>query len=232
MVTTLYLIRHGETEGSAVKRYLGSIDVPLSAKGVQQVMEVSAFIRVDLKTLGASQHSSYLKEVHRAPHTDREYGLKEGALHAVYSSDLSRAIKSGQIVAEPYALEVIVVSELRERSFGIWEGMTFQEIKETYPSEFESWADNPLKYSPPGGESTIEVHERVIRALDMILSNHRGDRIAIIAHGGVNRIILCHLLGIPLENIFRIEQNHGAVNIIEFWEKYPVVKLINGVMHG
>ena len=232
MVTTLYLVRHGETEGSALKRYLGSIDVPLSKKGVQQVSEVSAFIREDLKTLGASQHSSYLKEVHHTPHTDKESGLKQGALQAVYSSDLSRAMKSGQIVAEPYALPVVVVPELRERSFGIWEGMTFSEIKETYASEFEAWAGNPLKYSPPGGESTIDVHGRVIRALDMILSNHRGDRIAIVAHGGVNRVILCHLLGIPLENIFRIEQNHGAVNIVEFWEKYPVLKLMNGVMHG
>ena len=77
----------------------------------------------------------------------------------------------------------------------------------------------------------MEVHERVIRALDLVLRNHGGGNIAIVAHGGVNRIILCHLLGIPLENIFRIEQNHGAVNIIEFWEKYPVVKLMNGVMH-
>jgi broad specificity phosphatase PhoE len=232
MVTTLYLVRHGETEGSGVKRYLGTIDVPLSDKGVQQIRDASSFIRGDLKTLAASQHSSYLKEVHHAPHADKEPGLKEGALHAVYTSDLRRAVKSGEIVAEPYALQIIVLPELRERSFGIWEGMTFSEIKERYPSEFESWAGDPLKYSPPGGESTREVHGRVIRALDMVLSNHRGGRIAIVAHGGVNRVILCHLLGIPLENIFRIEQNHGAVNIVEFWENYPVVKLVNGVMRG
>jgi len=56
--------------------------------------------------------------------------------------------------------------------------------------------------------------------------------IAITAHGGVNRIILCHVMGIPLENIFRIEQDFAAVNIIEFWEKYPVVKLLNGVAIG
>lgn len=232
MVTTLYLVRHGDTEGSGVKRYLGSIDVPLTEKGVQQIRDASSFIREDLKTLGASQDSSYLKEIHHAPHADTESGLNEGALHAVYTSDLSRAMTSGQIVAEPYALQIIVVPQLRERSFGIWEGMTFSEIKETYPSEFESWAGDPLKYSPPGGESTMEVHGRVIRALDMVVGNHRGGRIAIVAHGGVNRVILCHLLGIPLENIFRIEQNHGAVNIVEFWENYPVVKLMNRVVHG
>ena len=214
-----------------MKRYLGSIDVRLSERGIQQIRAVSAFIREDLKTMGTAQHASYLREVHRAPHADANSGEKEETLHAVYSSDLSRAIKSGQIVAEPYALRVSVIPELRERSFGIWEGMTFSEIKDIYPSEFELWAGNPLKFSPPGGESTIEVRERVIRALDMILENHKGDRIAIVAHGGVNRIILCDLLGIPLENIFRIEQDHGAVNIIEFWEKYPVVKLMNRVMH-
>jgi len=231
MVTTLYLVRHGETEGSGAKRYLGSIDVPLSEKGIHQIKDASAFIREDLKTLGAAQHSSYLKEIDRAPHADKQSGVEEGTLQAVYSSDLSRAMKSGQIVAEPYALRVTVIPELRERSFGIWEGMTFSEIKETYPAEFESWASNPLKYSPPGGEGTMEVHERVIRALDMILSKHKGENIAIVAHGGVNRIILCHLLGIPLENIFRIEQNHGAVNIVEFWENYPVVKLMNRMVH-
>jgi len=229
MVATLYLIRHGETEGSGAQRYLGSVDVPLSEKGIQQIRDVSAFIQEDLRTLSAAQRQSYLKEIHRASYADKKSDVTGGTLQAVYSSDLSRALKSGQIVAEPHALRVTVVSQLRERSFGIWEGMTFSEIRETYPAEFESWAGNPLKYSPPGGESTMRVRERVILALDIILKNHKADRIAIIAHGGVNRIILCDLLGIPLENIFRIEQNHGALNIIEFWDNYPVVKLMNGV---
>ena len=107
--------------------------------------------------------------------------------------------------------------------------MTFTEIKEKYPEEFEAWAGNPLRYSPIGGESTIEVKDRVIPPLVRILDNHRGENIAVVAHGGVNRIILCHFLGVPLENIFRIEQDYAAVNIIEVWDKYPVVKLINGL---
>ena len=106
--------------------------------------------------------------------------------------------------------------------------MTFTEIKENYPKEFEAWAGNPLRYSPVDGESTVEVRERAVKAVDSLLSNHNSEHIAIVAHGGVNRIILCHIMGIPLENIFRIEQDFAAVNIIEFWEKYPVVKLING----
>ena len=72
----------------------------------------------------------------------------------------------------------------------------------------------------------------VINALETIIGNHNEELIAIVAHGGVNRIVLCHLLGIPLENIFRIEQDYAALNIIEFWDKYPVVKLINGIING
>ena len=56
------------------------------------------------------------------------------------------------------------------------------------------------------------------------------ENIAIVSHGGIIRIILCHLLGIPLENIFRIEQDNGALNIVEFYDNYPVAKLINYVL--
>ena len=228
MVTTLYLVRHGETEGSGAKRYHGSIDVPLSESGIQQVRDASVFIRRHLRSSSARQQASYLRDIHR--NDDPSAGsLNRETLASVYCSDLSRSAKSAEIMAEPFGLRPVIVPALRERSFGIWEGMTFAEIKERHPEEFEAWAGNPVKYSPPGGESTVEVKDRVIRTLDGIIGRHDGEQLAIVAHGGVNRVILCQLLGIPLENIFRIEQGFAAVNIIEFWDKYPVVKLLNGV---
>ncbi len=246
MVTTLYLIRHGETEGSEVKRYKGSIDVPLSEEGIEQMKQVAVFIYETV-----TQRHGDAETVDLTVSPCRRVAVS--SLSAVYSSPLSRALKSAEIIAEPHGLKPSVIPDLRERSFGVWEGMTFTEIKEEYPEEFESWATNPLKYSPIGGESTIEVAERVINALNMILENHKnnfpsapiskppprppllkggwgdssGKNIAVVAHGGVNRIILCYIMRIPLENIFRIEQDFAAVNIIEFWDKYPVVKLIN-----
>ncbi len=203
MVKTLYLIRHGETEGSEVKRYKGSIDVPLSERGIEQIRRLAEYL-------------------------NRSYKYYNNVLSAVYSSPLSRALKSAEIIAEPHSLKPVVMPDLRERNFGIWEGMTFDEIKEKYPEEFKAWSSNPLKYSPVNGESTIEVKDRVIRAIEGIISNHNEETIAVVAHGGVNRLILCHFLGIPLENIFRIEQDTACLNIIEFWDNYPVVKLING----
>jgi len=241
MVTTLYLVRHGETEGSETKRYKGSIDVPLSEKGTGQVKVASAFIREYLRNASSSRHMSYLKDIHGSSddRADARSGESPGSnpeiqsfqasgLQAVYTSDLNRAVRSAEIIAGPYGIKPVETPDLRERSFGIWEGMTFSEIKEKYPEEFESWANNPLKYSPIEGESTLGVKDRIIPSLTKILDNHKGENIAVVAHGGVNRIILCHFLGIPLENIFRIEQDYAAVNIIELWDKYPVVKLING----
>ena len=78
------------------------------------------------------------------------------------------------------------------------------------------------------GESTLEVKERAMKTFNEIVSEHEGESIALVAHGGINRVILCELLGIPLENIFRIEQDFAALNIIELWD-YPVVKHINFV---
>lgn len=251
MVTTLYLVRHGETEGSETKRYKGSIDVPLSEKGIQQMKGSSLFIQEHLGKAAISKHMSYLKDIHTTLEDSAEArkckspeataGLlasgespgrphfRASSLQAVFTSNLSRAIRSAGIIAEPYGLEPVETQDLRERSFGIWEDMAFTEIKEEYPEEFRAWANNPLRYSPPGGESTMEVKDRIIPSLTRILDNHKGGNLAVVAHGGVNRIILCHVLGIPLENIFRIEQDYAAVNIVEFWDKYPVVKLINGL---
>jgi alpha-ribazole phosphatase/probable phosphoglycerate mutase len=199
MLTKLYLIRHGETEDRELNRYKGHIDVPLSENGIRQMEQLSKYI---------VQNCS-------------------NSLNAIYTSDLSRALKSAEIIAKPHSIKPVVVKDLRERNFGLWEGMSFDEIRQRYPDEFKAWRENPLKFAPMQGESTIEVKERALKAFYEIIERHKGENLAIVAHGGINRIILCHLLGIPLENIFRIEQDFGALNIIEFHDEYPVIKLIN-----
>jgi len=193
---TLYLIRHGETEGAEAKRYKGHMDVPLSPRGEEQMEKAALMIKRPLK--------------------------------AVYTSDLIRAVRSAGIIAGP--LTPVIVPAFRERDFGAWEGMSWDEIKDKYPDAFSSWAKDPVRFSPPRGESTLELKERVMAALDEMLARHNdGESIAVVAHGGVNRVVLCTLLGIPLENIFRVEQDWACLNIIEFWGEMPVVKLLNGV---
>lgn len=225
MVTTLYLIRHGATEGAEARRYKGAIDVPLSQDGIRQIEKVAAFLR---ETVGQKDMVGRVNNQTSAG----DISTPGSSLAGVYCSDLSRAIKSAEIITEPWSLRPVVRSSLRERNFGLWEGMSFDEIRERYPEEFAAWAENPLKFSPMGGESTIRVKERVMSSFREIIEHHQGESVAIVSHGGVNRVILCEILGIPLEHIFRVEQDYGCLNIVEFWDAYPVVKLINGVVHG
>ena len=81
-------------------------------------------------------------------------------------------MKSAELIAEPHGLKPVILPELRERNFGIWEGMSFDEIKEKWPDAFNSWSSNPLKFSPMGGESTIELRDRAVEALEKILNRN------------------------------------------------------------
>jgi alpha-ribazole phosphatase/probable phosphoglycerate mutase len=198
MATTVYLIRHGETVDADSRRYKGHIDVPLSGNGIKQLERLSEYL---------TQITNYRSQI-----TD---------IKAVYSSGLDRALKSAEIIAKPFGLNPIVIDDLKERSFGVWEGMTFDEIKDKWPDAFNAWAENPLKFSPMEGENTLEVKERAMKAFNSIINKHKDEEIAIVSHGGITRVILCEMLGVSLDKIFRIEQNFAALNIIELWD-YPV----------
>jgi alpha-ribazole phosphatase len=156
--------------------------------------------------------------------------LLEGKpIRAVYSSDLIRSVKGGRIIAERLGLAARPVRALRERSVGSWEGMTADEIRQQYPKEFAEWRSDLLNYRPPGGECLQDVRARVLPEYRMIVAGHPDEEIALLLHGGVNRIILADALGLDLMNLFRIDQSFGALNIIEHYEDgLALVKLLNG----
>jgi alpha-ribazole phosphatase len=194
----LFLLRHGPTQGDGVTRYKGSTDVPLSSDGIQQCQSTA-------RHMLASAHKP----------------------DVIYCSPLSRAMVSAAQVAEPFALTPIVVPELVERNFGRWEGLSFAEVAAKYPHDFDAWAKDPLSFSPIEGESTLEVHDRIMPAVEKLLARHEGGSVAIMAHGGVNRVILCNYMKLSLEHIFRIEQDFACLNIIRFYDEFPVISLLN-----
>ncbi|MBF0457900.1 MAG: histidine phosphatase family protein [Nitrospirae bacterium] len=199
MPTRVYLIRHGMTVDAHERRYKGHIDVPLSDEGVKQAARLAGFI----KNLDAPNR--------------------------IFCSDLIRAVKTAETIGQPFGITPVPMAGLRERHFGAWEGMTFDEIEAAYPKEFASWAGDPLNFSPVGGESTQDVSLRTLPAFYSIVKDHENETIAVVAHGGVNRVILCDILGIPLSHIFRVEQDFICLNIIDFYDGVPVVKLMNYV---
>jgi len=156
--------------------------------------------------------------------------LLEGKpITAVYSSDLIRSVRGAEIISKSLGLKHTPLRMLRERAFGAWEGLTAGEIKERYPEGYVAWRGDLLNFRPPGGEGLLDVQARVLPEYRRIVAAHPGQEIAMLLHGGVNRVILADALGLPPLNLFRIDQSFGALNIIDYYEDgMAVVKLANG----
>ena len=148
---------------------------------------------------------------------------------AVYSSDLQRAFKGAQITAKRLGLKIIKVPEFRELSLGRWEGLTRDEAIKKFPEEAEFRFRNLANSKVIGGESLQDLQNRVLPKLNEILIQHQGKAICLFAHGGVNRVILCDAMCLSVDNFFRIEQDYGCLNVIDYFEDgIRVVKLLNG----
>lgn len=159
--------------------------------------------------------------------------LKDKPVSAVYSSNLRRTHVGACIVAEPHGCAPITHPELREIRMGNWEGLTAGEIESKFPGQLEQRLKNVETFYADQGESFGQLRDRVLPKLREIVNSNMGKTIVIMAHGGVNRVILAHALGIPAQNIFGIKQDYAAVNIIQFYQNTAVVELLNGsAQHG
>jgi alpha-ribazole phosphatase/probable phosphoglycerate mutase len=154
--------------------------------------------------------------------------LAAESISHIYSSNLKRAFDTGKIIAEPHDLTVQTVEDLGEIHFGDLEGLTYEEIQTRRPDIFESWMARPAETQFPNGESFQQMSVRVLRAFDSLISNHRNQSIAVVAHSGVIRVLLGNALSIPSNEIFRLAQRYGAINRICYFEHGPIVELING----
>jgi probable phosphoglycerate mutase len=144
----------------------------------------------------------------------------------VYASDLSRAQRTAKIVASPRIRSVDIVPALREISLGEWEGFTFREIEQRFPEEFAARGRDMENWRPPGGESFADCRTRVVSAMRTLLEGAQGN-ILVVGHAGVNRVILCDVLGVPVANLHSIGQDYGCLNIIEFSATRTRLKLLN-----
>ncbi len=111
--------------------------------------------------------------------------VADEAISAVYASDLLRAWQTALAIAEPLGLAVVADAGLRERGFGVFEGMTFQEIRERWPALSDRWRRRDPTFGPEGGENLIDFSARCIAAASRLAAAHPGETIAVVAHGGV-----------------------------------------------
>lgn len=182
-MTTLYLVRHGETDWNRLGLYQGTTDVPLNAAGVRQAERLGERLR----------------------------GV---AFDACYTSPLRRARDTAEAVVGGRALEPIELPELRELSYGLWQGRgAFPRGRCNAGLEWR-WRSDPWSVRFPGGEALAEVETRAAAALARIRHAHPDGTVLVCGHGHLNRVLLIHALGWARARFWEIEQPNGCCHLL------------------
>ena len=160
----VYATRHGETDWNAQGRWQGHTDIPLNDVGRMQARAVADRIRV----------------------------AEPGKIAGIVSSDLSRAHETATIIGALVHAEVVAIEPaLRERRFGIFEGLTREECATRYDEHYRRWSDD-ARETPPGAESHADIEARVTAAVlraALEITPHEAP-ILVVSHGGALRAFL------------------------------------------
>ena len=176
--TRIIAIRHGETAWNVDTRLQGHLDIALNERGQWQARRAAQ-------------------------------ALADEDIAAIYTSDLSRARATAQAIADhnanPAARQVHPHTGLRERGFGIFEGQTYAQINLDWPEESRRWRQRDPHFAPQGGETLTELRERVTATVNALASQHVGEQIVLVAHGGV------------MDALYRLA-THVAIEAPRSWE--------------
>jgi broad specificity phosphatase PhoE/ribonuclease HI len=201
--TTFVLLRHGETALTPEKRFSGSggTDPELSEKGRWQAQRAA-------DSLAA-----------------------RGTIQAVVSSPLARCRQTADTVAARLGLDVRIDEGLRETDFGAWEGLTFAEVKDRYPTELDAWLASP-KTAPPGGESFASVARRIAVSRDKLLARYAAKTVLLVTHVTPVKTLVRLALGAPPESLFRMELSAAAFSAVAYYaDGNASLRLLNDTSH-
>ena len=140
----------------------------------------------------------------------RNFFTTQKSISAVFTSPLLRCQQTAARIAA-YLNPFVTLDELIEIDLGDWEGCSFEQIKQDQPQLYEQRGRSPFEVAPPNGENFFECFVRGERALRRAAASSYGD-IAVVAHAGVNRALVCHLTGMPQSELFSIPQPFGCIN--------------------
>ena len=137
-------------------------------------------------------------------------------LEAIYSSDLSRARRTAELIAQPHKLEVRVESAFRELSYGVWEGLGLEEIERDWLDLWRARQADAENVAPPEGENYADLWRRLEPAWESLVNGFGKEaNVVLVAHNGTIRTLICHLLGAPVNNLKRIQTSNCGVTLVE-----------------
>jgi broad specificity phosphatase PhoE len=200
-MTCIILVRHGQTEWNRVERFRGHADVPLNEIGLAQVEATGQRI------------------------------FEGWQPTAIYSSPLSRAVKTAEAIAKQFNLHVQTHPGLTDIDYGEWQGLTPDEARECWPEAVDAWYNEPESARIPGGESLASLRDRGMRVVNELAARHNGQTIVLVGHTVINRIILLGVLGLGNERFWHIRQDTCAINVFEADKKDFVLVSMNDTCH-
>jgi len=180
------LVRHGETAWNVEGRHQGqTFDIPLSDQGRAQAGALAA----------------------RLADLDLARAVASPLLRARQTAELALGTRAARLSFDP---------DLREISHGHWEGRTLAEIRDRDPETLTAWRELPEQTRLPGGETLQEVQERAWAALARATEGLKGeDTLLLVTHDGINRVLLCRILGLPLARVWAFRQAPTTLNLLE-----------------
>ncbi len=140
--------------------------------------------------------------------------LRDVSFNRVYSSPLTRSIRTACIVSGYDVHDIEVVPDFTEINLGDWEGLSVDEVRKRFPGEYEKRGADMANYRPSNGESFVDVALRSFPAFMQIVTENSGP-LLIVAHAGVNRVLLSRLLQFPFKDLLQIPQDYCCLNIIK-----------------
>ena len=157
--------------------------------------------------------------------------LKDEQIHVAYSSPLSRAVETSQIILEPHGIKAQIHDGLIDLNYGDWQGISHEEVKRLYPDLYKQWKEAPHTVVFPNGEGLDSVRDRVMELINHILDVHSGRTVLLAAHRVVNKVLITALLGLDNSHFWQIGQDTAAINIFRYSDKRWICCLLNDTCH-
>ena len=150
---------------------------------------------------------------------------------AIYTSPLSRSVRTAEVIARHFGLEVRPHPGLADINYGEWQGLTPDEARQRWPEEVDAWFTRPYLARIPGGEALDDLRTRVMQTIDELASRRPDETIVAVGHTVINRTILLGVLGLSNERFWHIRQDNCAINVFEADKGDFVLVSLNDTCH-
>ena len=149
----------------------------------------------------------------------------------VYTSDLERAWRTAELAMAGRNIPIVRDSAWREVQYGAWEGLTRAEVKARYPALWRQRVTDKAAVTPPGGESLLQLQQRVLSALTALWRAHSQQSVLVVTHSGPLFVLACWLRAMDLNQLARVRTTNCGLSAVQWESAEPILEFWDDVSH-